>query len=65
MKLGDLFTRDIVGTRPCRHCGAPVVDCDGLTTHFEVSENGAKTAWLECYTVDARGRRKYTGEVAA
>ena len=38
MKLGDLFTRDSVGTRPCRRCGAPVVDCDGLTTHFEVVE---------------------------
>ncbi|MFA5608504.1 MAG: hypothetical protein WDA07_15265 [Leucobacter sp.] len=65
MKLGDLFTRAGIESRPCRYCGAPVVDCDGLTTHFEVSENGAKTAWLECYTIGPRGRRKYSGEVAA
>jgi hypothetical protein len=63
MKVGDLFTRTDIETRPCVHCGTPTVDCDGRAMHFEVAENGAKTAWLECYTV-VRGRRKYSGATA-
>lgn len=65
MKLGELFTRTGVVTRPCAHCGRPVVDTDRGPTHFEADDNGAKTAWQECYTEDKRGRRKYSGEVAA
>lgn len=63
MKVGDLFTHTDVETRPCAHCGAPTVDCDGSLMHFSVAETGAKTAWRECYTV-VRGRRKRSGTVA-
>jgi hypothetical protein len=63
-QIGDLFTRTGFQTRPCKHCGDPVVDVDGGPVHFEVSENGAKTAWPYCW-VTVRGLRKRSTQVAA
>lgn len=42
MKLGDLFTRTNIQTRPCANCGAPAVDVDGGPTHFEADPNAAR-----------------------
>lgn len=52
MNVGDLFTRTAIPTRPCEHCGDPVVDCIGGRMHFEVASTGARTAWNECRTGD-------------
>lgn len=69
MKLGELFTTsEAIETRPCVHCGEPVVEIDGGPIHFEVdAETGGKTAWMLC-TELVGGRRKRSGtsaEVAA
>lgn len=64
MQVGEVFTRSDIETRPCVHCGAPAVAVDhhlGKAIHFEVADNGAKTAQFECTTTDARGRRKPLG----
>ncbi|SUA31593.1 Uncharacterised protein [Mycolicibacterium fortuitum] len=63
LKVGDLFTHTDIKTRPCTHCGAPAAALDDRTMHFEAADNGAKTAWAQCYTL-LRGRRKKTGTVA-
>ncbi|AEN79908.1 hypothetical protein SEA_JAMIE19_52 [Mycobacterium phage Jamie19] len=67
MRIGDLFTCADVETRPCAHCAALAVDLGDRTVHFEVADTGARTAWVECYSV-VRGRRgdrrKYTGTIA-
>ncbi|QNN98154.1 hypothetical protein SEA_SNEKMAGGEDON_52 [Mycobacterium phage Snekmaggedon] len=43
------------------------MDLGDRTVHFEVADTGARTAWVECYSV-VRGRRgdrrKYTGTIA-
>lgn len=63
MKIGQLFTAESVDTLPCAHCGAPAVEIDKGTVHFEVAETGAKTSWDDCFIV-VRGRRKLTRTVA-
>lgn len=53
MKVGELFTRADVVTEPCPHCGDPSVVVEHHLYprhHFEVSGNGAKTAWPVCRT---------------
>ncbi|MEN4460991.1 hypothetical protein ABFV47_07445 [Mycolicibacterium fortuitum] len=62
-KVGDLFTHTDIETRPCIHCGAPAVQLDDRTMHFEAADNGAKTAWPQCYTV-VRGRQRHSGTTA-
>ncbi|UVT31504.1 hypothetical protein SEA_MASK_73 [Mycobacterium phage Mask] len=68
MQVGEVFTRSDIETQPCVHCGAPAVALDDpRAMHFEVADNGARTAWPECFTV-VRGRRgdrrKYLGTTA-
>ncbi|GAT01203.1 hypothetical protein [Mycolicibacterium fortuitum] len=64
LKVGDLFTHTAdITTRPCIHCGAPAVELDDRTMHFEAAPNGARTAWPQCYTL-VRGRRKDIGTTA-
>lgn len=61
LKVGDLFTHTAdITTRPCIHCGAPAVELDDRTMHFEAAATGAKTTWPQCYTL-VRGRRKDIG----
>ncbi|AJK27398.1 hypothetical protein PBI_KRATIO_69 [Mycobacterium phage Kratio] len=64
MKIGDLFTRTEIATKPCQHCGDPIVDCDGRMVHFKIAANGARTAWEHCVTT-VRGTQKPAGDQAA
>ncbi|ASJ79140.1 hypothetical protein SEA_ZENTIME222_60 [Mycobacterium phage ZenTime222] len=63
VKVGHLFTADVVSTQPCVHCGSPAVDADGGPFHFIVGDNGAKTAGRECMTTK-RGRSTPAGTTA-
>lgn len=67
MQIGELFTRsrrgETIDTRPCVHCGAPAIDVEPRTTHFEVADTGARTAWDDCFAM-VRGQRKPIGTVA-
>ncbi|WVX89689.1 hypothetical protein SEA_FEYRE_70 [Mycobacterium phage Feyre] len=64
MKIGELFTRTDFETKPCEHCGDPIVDCEGRLMHFVAADNGARTAWEECRTF-VRGTYRPVGDQIA
>ncbi|AHZ95629.1 hypothetical protein SEA_THYATIRA_70 [Mycobacterium phage Thyatira] len=64
MQICELFTRADFETKPCKHCGDPIVECDDRMMHFVAAGNGARTAWEECRTF-VRGTYRPVGDQIA